>query len=92
MLTTEQINKLSTQQKQAELNRLASEYFETNQWKKMFAEHVGMSEQGIQKWFKVDPPHWPLLLLSAMCENKDIKKKVNSFVIAKQKLDKLLDG
>lgn len=89
MMTAEQIEGMNPEQRQQALDRFAQAYFNSNQWKKPFAEMTGTTQAGIGRWFRESPPVWPLVLMSALCENQDLKHALKTYFDARKHAEEL---
>ena len=70
MLTPNQIEAMTHDQAQAELDRMAREYFGLTRWKAAFAAIIGYDRQTVQNWYRKGhrPPIFALVLLSALID------------------------
>lgn len=56
-------SEMTPEERFARADRLATQLFETHQWKTRFAERYGYNRQSVQEWKQRGAPVWALVAL-----------------------------
>lgn len=65
---------MTTEQRRAAMDEQAQEFYGNDRWKAELARDTGISRQGVNNWYngRSEPPVWPILILQAWLENRQM--------------------